>query len=265
MISKAAKKILSRKEPEKKLLRVLRKKAGRNRTGRVTVRHRGGGVKKNYRIIDFGQEKINLQGNVLALEYDPNRTCFLALVQYGDGDKRYILAPQGLRAGDNILCAEKTLAATGYRMKLKNIPVGTSVYNVELFPGQGGKMIRSAGSSAIIMAQEERYTTLQMPSGEVRKVLGECFASVGVLSNPEHRFQKMGKAGVARRKGWRPTVRGSAMNACDHPHGGGKNKQPIGRHPRTAWGKIALGGKTRKKKWSDKLIMQRRMKKKKKR
>lgn len=247
--------------PQKSLLRVLKKKAGRNNTGRVTVRHQGGGVKQRYRVIDFGQKKLGIAGKVVSIEYDPNRTCSIALVDYS-GDKQYVLAPQGLKQGDEIICDAKTPLTMGNRLKLKNIPVGSMVYNIELQPGQGGILVRSAGNGAQVMAQEDRYTNLKMPSTEVRKILNECFASLGTLSNPEKRFQKIGKAGTARLMGRRPTVRGSAMNACDHPHGGGKNKQPIGRHPRTAWGKPALGVKTRKRgKWSNKLIMQRRVKK----
>lgn len=253
--------VLSKKQPERNLLRVLKKTAGRNNTGRVTVRHKGGGVKRKYRIIDFGQVKMNAPAVVEAIEYDPNRTCHIALLKYSSGEKNYILAPNGLKAGDEIICAEKAPIVLANRMKLKNIPVGTTVHNIELFPMAGGRMARSAGTGIQIMGHEGRYTQLKMPSSEVRKVLSECFASVGSLSNPEHRFKQIGKAGTARRMGRRPTVRGSAMNACDHPHGGGKNKQPIGRHPRTAWGKPALGVKTRKSKWTDKLIIQRRMKK----
>ncbi|MDD4989916.1 MAG: 50S ribosomal protein L2 [Candidatus Pacebacteria bacterium] len=256
--------ILSKKQPERNLLRVLKKTAGRNNTGRVTVRHKGGGVKRKYRIIDFGQIKMNVPAVVQAIEYDPNRTCHIALLKYSSGEKNYILAPNELKAGDEIICAEKAPITLANRMKLKNIPVGTTVYNIELFPMAGGRLARSAGTAIQIMGHEGRYTQLKMPSSEIRKVLSECFASVGSLSNPEHRFKQIGKAGTARKMGRRPTVRGSAMNACDHPHGGGKNKQPIGRHPRTAWGKPALGVKTRKSKWTDQLIIQRRVKKKRK-
>jgi len=255
---------LTKKQPERSLLRVLKKTAGKNNTGRITVRHKGGGVKRKYRLIEFGQVKMNVPGVVKNIEYDPNRTCFIALLKYTDGEKKYILAPNGLKVDDEVICLEKAPVAPANRMKLKNIPAGTSVHNIELVPMAGGKLARSAGSSILIMGHEGKYTQLKMPSGEVRKVLGECFASIGSLSNPEHRFKQIGKAGTARKTGKRPTVRGSAMNACDHPHGGGKNKQPIGRHPRTAWGKPALGVKTRKSKWTDKLIIQRRIKKKRK-
>lgn len=256
--------ILTKKEPEKSLLRILKQHAGRNNSGRVVVRHRGGGVKKMYRIIDFGQSKKDITAVVEAIEYDPNRTCFIALLKYEDGTKKYILAPEGLKIGQKVICADKAPVEIGNRMKLKNIPVGTIVHNVELLPMAGGKLAKSAGAGILVMGQEGKYTQLKMPSSEIRKVLSECFASIGSLSNAEHRFQKIGKAGISRKKGRRPVVRGSAMNACDHPHGGGKNKQPLGRHPRTAWGKPALGVKTRKRKWTDKLIIQRRLKKKRK-
>jgi large subunit ribosomal protein L2 len=255
--------ILTKKEPEKSLLRPLKKKAGRTSSGRITVRHRGGGAKRLYRIVEFGQERLDTPAKVTALEYDPNRTAFLALLEYKDGQKKYILAPHDLKVGDEVIFSEKAPLKPGNRMKLKNIPIGTMVYNIELTPGRGGKIVRAAGTSAQVMAQEGEYTHLKMPSGEIRKVFSECFASIGQVSNPEHRFQKLGKAGRARLKGWRPTVRGSAMNPVDHPHGGGEGKAPIGLpHPKTPWGKPALGVKTRKKKWTDKLIIQRRKKKK---
>lgn len=255
--------MLNKKKPEKSLLRPLKKKAGRNRSGRITVRHRGGGVKRRYRIIEFGQEKLNQQAKVQALEYDPNRTCFLALLEYEDGEKKYILAPHRLKVGDTVVFAEKAPLSIGNRMRLKNIPIGTGVYNMELIPERGGKMARSAGTSSQVMAHEEGYVHLKMPSGEIRKVPEKCFASIGEVSNPEHRFQKLDKAGRARLKGRRPTVRGSAMTPAAHPHGGGEGKAPIGlKHPKTPWGKPALGIKTRKKKWTDKLILQRRKSKK---
>lgn len=254
-----AKEILTKKEPEKKLLKPLKKKAGRNFSGKITVRHRGGGVKKMYRVIDFGQEKVGVPGKVIALEYDPNRTAFIALIEYQDGEKRYILAPKDLKIGDEIICQEKTEIKVGNRMKLKNIPIGTEVYNIELVPGKGGKIVRSAGSSAKVIAQESPFTHLQLPSKEVRKVLDECFASIGQVSNPEHIFEDLGKAGRRRLKGWRPAVRGAAMNPPDHPHGGGEGKTPIGlKYPKTPWGKPARGIKTRGKKWTDKLIIKRR-------
>ncbi len=252
-------KILTKKEPEKRLLLRLKKRAGRARSGRITVRHKGGGAKRLYRIIDFRQEKLNIKGRVIALEYDPYRTAFIALIEYEDGDRRYQIAPQDLKVGDEIICSEKAEVKVGNRMKLKNIPVGTLVYNIELEPGQGGKMVRGAGTSAKVLAHEGKYTHLEMPSKEIRKVLQECFASVGAVSRPEHIYVKLGKAGRARWKGRRPTVRGTAMIPPAHPHGGGEGKAPIGlKHPKTPWGKPAKGVKTRKRKWTDKYIIQRR-------
>ena len=252
--------VLTKKEPEKRLLRPKKKKAGRStQTGQITVRHRGGGVKRLYRIVDFGQEKFKIPGKVIAIEYDPNRTAYLALVEYQDGEKRYVLAPHGIKIGDEIICDEKTEVKIGNRMKLKNIPIGTEVFNVELIPGKGGKMVRAAGTCAKVLGQEGEYTILELPSKEQRKVFSECFATIGRVSNPEHIFEDIGKAGRRRLKGWRPTVRGKAMNPVDHPHGGGKGKAPIGMpYPKTPWGKPARGIKTRKKKWTDKLIIKRR-------
>lgn len=279
-------KLLTKKEPEKNLLLSLQKKAGRTNSGRITVRHRGGGVKRMYRIVDFGQEKMDIPGKVIAIEYDPYRTSFIALVLYfdgeaakgtrlsakdtpslgtgmvhNDGSKRYVLAPNNLVVGNEIICAETAEVKIGNRMKLKNIPVGTQVFNIELMPGQGGKMIKSAGSAAIVAAQEGEYVQLEMPSGEVRRVFANCFATVGQVSYPEHRYEVIGKAGRRRLRGWRPTVRGTAMNPVDHPHGGGEGRSPIGmKYPKTPWGKPALGVKTRGKKWTDKMIIKRRSK-----
>ncbi|OIP75542.1 50S ribosomal protein L2 [bacterium (Candidatus Gribaldobacteria) CG_4_9_14_3_um_filter_36_15] len=250
--------VLTKKKPEKKLLKSLKRKAGRSSNGRITIRHKGGGAKRLYRIIDFGEEKINIPARVIALEYDPFRSAFIALLEYQNKEKRYILSPQGLRIGDEVIISEKTPVSPANRMKLKSVPIGTIVYNVEIEPGRGGKLIKSAGTSAQVLAQEGRYTHLKMPSGEVRKILSECFASIGEVSNPEHRFIRLGKAGRSRWKGIRPTVRGSAMSPVDHPHGGGEGRSPIGLpHPKTPWGKPASGVKTRKKKWTDKLIIQR--------
>lgn len=258
-----SRKILTKKKPEKKLLLSFKKRAGRSRSGRITTRHRGGGAKRLYRIVDFGQEKLDIKGKVIALEYDPNRTAFLALVEYEDGTKRYILAPTNIKVGHEIICAEKAELNIGNRMKIKNIPSGTGTYNIELEKERGGKIVRSAGTSAKILAHEGKYTHLEMPSGEVRKVLGDCFASLGQVSHPEKRFEKLGKAGRKRLKGWRPTVRGTVMNPPDHPHGGGSGKSPIGmKHPKTRWGKPTFGVRTRRKKWTDKLIIKRRKKKK---
>jgi large subunit ribosomal protein L2 len=256
---------LSKKRPEKSLLKYVKRNNGRSAsTGRITVRHKGGGVKRLYRIIEFSQTKIDSPAIVTALEYDPNRTAFIALIEYKDNkQKQYIIAPHGLKIGEEVIFAEKAALNIGNRIKLKNIPVGTAVYNVELEPGKGGKIVRSAGSSAQILAHDGDYINLKMPSTEVRKFKGECFATIGEVSNPENRFYRVGKAGTNRHKGIRPTTRGTAMNPCDHPHGGGEGRQPIGlKHPKTPWGLPALGVKTRnRKKWSNKLIVSRRKKK----
>lgn len=259
-----ASKLLTKKKPEKKLLLFIKKKAGRGSSGRITVRHRGGGAKRLYRLVDFGQEKLEIPGKVIALEYDPNRSAFIALLEYQDGQRRYILAPKDLKVGQEIIVSEKASLSPGNRLKLKNIPIGTLVYNIEIEPGKGGKLVRGAGTAARVLGQEGKHILLEMPSSEVRKISGECFTSVGIVSNPEHIYQEVGKAGRARLKGRRPTVRGSAMIPPDHPHGGGEGKAPIGlKHPKTPWGKPALGVKTRKrKKWTNKFIIQRRKKKK---
>lgn len=256
--------LLTKKKPEKRLLKYLRRSVGRSKaSGRITVRHKGGGVKKLYRIIEFSQTKMDAPANVIALEYDPNRTAFIALIEYIDKLKQYIIAPQGLKVGDSIVFSEKAPLKTGNRLKLKNISIGTNVYNIELEPGRGGKLVRSAGSAAQILAQEYGFTNLKMPSTEIRKINGECFASIGMVSNQENKYYRIGKAGKSRLKGKRPHVRGSAMNPVDHPHGGGEGRQPIGlKHPKTPWGKPALGVKTRnRKKWTNKYIIQRRKKK----
>lgn len=257
--------ILTKKKPEKKLLIVLQKRAGRSRsTGRITVRHQGGGAKKLYRIVDFSQEKINIPAKVIALEYDPYRNGFIALLRYEDGEKRYILAPQELKVEDQVIILEKADIRPGNRMKLKNIPVGTQIYNIEITPDKGGKLVRGAGTTAQVMAHEGGSVQLEMPSTEIRRVSEECFASIGAVSRPEYKFINVGKAGRTRHAGRRPRVRGTAMNPVDHPHGGGEGRSPIGlKHPKTPWGKPALGVKTRKKKWTDKFIIQRRKRKKK--
>lgn len=255
-------KLLTKKKPEKRLLLSLKKKTGRGSDGRITVRHQGGGVKRLYRIIDFGQEKLGIPAKVAALEYDPYRSAFIALLEYEDGEKRYTIAPQNLKIGDKIITDEKTDIRSGNRMKLKYIPVGTQIFNIEIEPGKGGKMVKAAGTSARVLAHEKGFVHLEMSSREVRKVSEKCFGSIGEVSHPEHRFRKLRKAGIARHKGIRPTVRGTAMNPCDHPHGGGEGRSGIGMpHPKTPWGKPALGVKTRKKKWTDKYIIQRRKKK----
>jgi large subunit ribosomal protein L2 len=253
---------LTKKRPEKGLLKYVRRNVGRGSSGMITVRHKGGGVKRMYRIIEFSQTKMNMPAKVTALEYDPNRTAFIALIEYKDGIKQYIVCPQDLKVGQEIIFSEIAPLTPGNRAKLKNIPVGTAVYNVELEAGKGGIIVRSAGSSAQVLAHDGDYTNLKMPSSEIRKFSGECFASIGIVSNPENRFYRIGKAGKSRMKGRRPHVRGSAMNPVDHPHGGGEGRQPIGlKHPKTPWGRPALGVKTRnKKKRSSKLIIQRRKK-----
>ena len=251
--------ILSKQKPQKGLLKPLKTTAGRNFSGRITVRHRGGGVKRMYRIIDFGQEKINIKGTVSRLEYDPNRTSYLAFVDYADNTGRYILAANNIKVGDEITCADSGEIKLGNRMMLKSIPVGIEVFNIELEPNKGGQIVRSAGSVARVMAHEGKFIQLEMPSKEIRRVPAECFASIGQVSHPEHRFEIDGKAGISRKRGRRPTVRGSAMNPCDHPHGGGEGRTGIGmKYPKTPWGKPALGVKTRKKRWTDKLIIRRR-------
>lgn len=255
--------LLSNKKAEKKLLKNIRRSFGRSKaSGRITVRHKGGGVKKLYRIIEFSQIKMNSPAKVVALEYDPNRTAFIALIEYSDKTRQYIVAPQGLKEGDSVIFSDSAPILPGNRMKLKNIPVGTQVYNIEAEQGRGGILVRAAGSSAQVLAQENGFTHLKMPSTEIRMVKDECFAGIGVVSNPENKYYTAGKAGKSRLKGKRPHVRGSAMNPVDHPHGGGEGRQPIGlKHPKTPWGKPALGVKTRKrKKWTNKYIIQRRKK-----
>lgn len=248
------------------MLRHLAKGGGRANTGRITIRHRGGGSRRLYREVDFGQGHFNITGKVVAIEYDPNRNAHLALVEYDNGEKAYVLAPHELREGDSVVTKDEAEIKTGNRMLLGNIPVGTMVHNIEIEPGRGGKLARGAGAAVQVLAHDAGYTHLQMPSSELRKISSKSFASVGVISNPEHRYQKARKAGSRRLKGWRPKVRGTAMNPVDHPHGGGEGRTGRGmKHPKTPWGKPALGVKTRKKKWSDKLIMSRRKKKKRKR
>lgn len=255
---KSNRKMLSKGGPEKSLTFNLKKWAGRTNNGRLTVRHRGSGVKKLYRMIDFVQARIDAPAIVITLEYDPYRTGYIALIQYKDGQKSYVLASKDMKVGDELLCAEKAELKSGNRMRLKNIPVGQTVYNIEFEPGMGGKVIKSAGSSATVLAQESDYTNLELPSGEIRKFPAECFASIGMVSNAEHSFVRTHNAGRKRKMGWRPTVRGKVMNPCDHPHGGGEGNTSTGlKHPKTPWGKNAFGVKTRKhKKWTNKLILQ---------
>ncbi|NLK70193.1 MAG: 50S ribosomal protein L2 [Clostridiales bacterium] len=251
---------LSKVAPEKSLLEPLKKKSGRNNYGRITVRHRGGGARRKYRIIDFKRDKDNMNATVLTLEYDPNRSAHIALVQYEDGEKRYIVAPHELKVGDVIRSGADADVKVGNAKQLADLPTGTFIHNIELYPGRGAQLVRSAGSSAQLMAKEGKYALLRLPSGELRKVPINCRATVGQVSNIEHENVNYGKAGRKRHMGWRPTVRGSVMNPCDHPHGGGEGKSPIGRpSPVTPWGKPTLGYKTRKKKnKSDKFIVKRR-------
>ena len=251
---------LSKVEPEKSLLLPLNKKAGRNSYGRITVRHRGGGNRKKYRIIDFKRQKFDVAGKVITLEYDPNRSSHIALVEYADGEKRYIIAPQGLKVGQDIMAGTAADIKPGNALPLNNIPIGTFIHNVELYPGKGAQLVRSAGNMAQLMAKENNMALLRLPSGELRNVPIECMATIGQVGNIDHENVMMGKAGRKRNMGWRPTVRGSVMNPCDHPHGGGEGKSPIGRSgPTTPWGKPTLGYKTRaKKKHSNKYIVKRR-------
>lgn len=251
---------LSKVAPEKSLLVPLNKKAGRNSYGRITVRHRGGGNRKKYRIIDFKRTKFDIPATVLSLEYDPNRSAHIALLQYEDGTKSYIIAPVGLNVGDTVIAGPTADIKPGNALPLESIPTGTIVHNVELYPGKGAQLARSAGNSAQLMAKEGVYALVRLPSGELRNVPANCMATIGQVGNVDHENVKIGKAGRKRNMGWRPTVRGSVMNPCDHPHGGGEGKSPIGRSgPVTPWGKPALGYKTRSKKnRSDKLIVRRR-------
>ena len=253
---------LSKVAPERSLLEPLKKNAGRNSYGRITVRHRGGGNRRKYRVIDFKRNRFGIEATVMTLEYDPNRSAFIALVQYTDGVKSYIIAPIGLKVGDVIVSGPDADIKPGNALPLANIPVGTVIHNIELYPGKGAQLARSAGNMAQLMAKENGMALLRLPSGELRNVPANCMATVGQVSNPEHSNVNYGKAGRKRHMGWRPTVRGSVMNPCDHPHGGGEGKSPIGRPgPVTPWGKPALGYKTRdKKKRSDKYIVKRRSK-----
>ena len=240
---------VTKKTPEKSLLRVLKKNAGRNNTGRITVRHHGGGNRVKYRVVDFKRRALDAKATVLGVEYDPNRTAYIALVQYEDGTKSYIIAPVGIKVGDKIVSGELADIKVGNTLPLDKIPVGIFVHNIELYPGKGGQLVRSAGAQAQLMAKENGLALLRLPSGELRNVRLDCKATIGQVSNIEHDTINVGKAGKTRHKGVRPTVRGSVMNPCDHPHGGGEGRSPIGRPgPVTPWGKPALGYKTRDKK-----------------
>jgi len=249
-------------KPEKALVSPLKSKAGRNNQGRITIRHRGGGAKRMYRSIDFKRDKHDIQGEVIAIEYDPNRSSRIALIQYIDGERRYILSPIGLRVGDKIMAGEKADIKTGHCMPLKSIPTGTSIHNIEVYAGKGGQLVRSAGAVAQLMAKEGDYALIRMPSSELRKIRLECYATIGQIGNVDHQHVKLGKAGRKRHMGVRPTVRGSAMTPRDHPHGGGEGRCPIGLPgPKTPWGKPTLGYITRKNKRTDNMIVRRRNKK----
>ena len=251
---------VTKKSPEKSLLAKKKKNSGRNSYGRITVRHQGGGNRQKYRIIDFKRNKDDMFATVVGIEYDPNRSANIALLQYEDGTLSYILAPQGLKDGDKVISGEKADIKPGNSMSIENIPVGTMIHNIELNPGQGGKMVRAAGQAAQLMAKEGQYSHVRLPSGEMRLVLTRCRATIGTLGNADHENVKLGKAGKTRHLGIRPTVRGSVMNPVDHPHGGGEGRAPVGHSgPMTPWGKPALGYKTRKKnKASNKFIVKRR-------
>lgn len=251
---------LSKVAPERSLLEPLKNKSGRNNYGRITVRHRGGANRRKYRVIDFKRSKFDVPAEVVSLEYDPNRSAHIALIKYEDGVKSYILAPAGLKVGDKVMAGPDADIKPGNALPLVNIPTGTVIHNVELYPGRGGQLARAAGNAAQLMAKESEYALLRLPSGELRKVPATCMATVGQVGNLDHENVKIGNAGRKRHMGWRPTVRGSVMNPNDHPHGGGEGKSPIGRPgPVTPWGKPALGYKTRnKKKASNKMIVRRR-------
>ena len=251
---------ITKKTPEKSLLAVKKEKAGRNSYGRITVRHQGGGNRQKYRIMDFKRRKDDTEATILGIEYDPNRSANIALIQYTDGEKAYILAPQGLTDGDKVISGKSADIKPGNCMEINSIPIGTLIHNIELNPGQGGKLVKAAGQSAQLMAKEGKYAHVRLPSGEMRLILSNCRATIGVIGNSDHGNIKLGKAGRKRNMGWRPEVRGSVMNPVDHPHGGGEGRAPIGHAgPLTPWGKPALGYKTRdKKKLSNKFIVKRR-------
>ena len=247
--------------PEKSLLTPIKKKSGRNNTGRITCRHKGGGHKQQYRIIDFRRDKFDIEATVTTIEYDPNRNVRISLLVYADGEKRYILTPEGIKVGDKVISGKEVDIKSGNALPLENIPLGTMIHNIEMTPGNGGVMVRTAGGAAQLMAKEGNYVTIKLPSSEMRMVRKECLATVGTLGNAEYKNLSTGKAGRTRHLGIKPTVRGVTMNPCDHPHGGGEGKTGPGGHPKTPWGKPALGYKTRKSgKYSDKLIVRRRKK-----
>ena len=251
--------VLSKVEPERSLLEPMKKSAGRNNTGRITVRHHGGGNRTKYRVIDFKRDKVDMPATVKTLEYDPNRSAHIALVEYEDGEKRYIIAPEGLKVGDVIMSGATADIKPGNCLPFANIPVGTIIHNVELYPGKGAQLVRSAGNQAQLMAKEGKYALVRLPSSEMRNIPLNCIATIGQVGNIDHENVNLGKAGRKRHMGWRPSVRGSVMNPCDHPHGGGEGKSPVGRPgPVTPWGKPTMGYKTRKKHArSDKFIVKR--------
>jgi len=250
---------ITKDKPEKSLLMPLKKQAGRNFRGKITVHHRGGGEKRRLRMIDFKRDKAGIPGRVAAIEYDPNRSARIALIYYADGEKRYILAPLGLNVGDTVMSGSEAEIKPGNALPMRSIPAGTQIHNIELQRGRGAQMVRSAGASAQLMVKEGEYALIRLPSGEIRRVRSECQATIGQIGNVEHQNIHLGKAGRKRHMGWRPTVRGSAMSPRDHPHGGGEGRCPIGMPgPKTPWGKPALGYKTRKPKASDRMIVKRR-------
>ena len=250
---------VTRRKPEKSLLTPLTRRGGRNNQGRITVRHQGGGAKRQLRLIDFKRDKWGVPGKVVSIEYDPNRSARIALIHYRDGDKRYILAPLGLQVGDTVESGPDAEVKPGNALPLRNIPTGTTIHNIELTVGRGGQLVRGAGTAAQLMAKEERYSLVRLPSGEMRRLPSDCMATIGQLGNVENNIIKLGKAGRSRNMGRRPQVRGSAMNPRDHPHGGGEGKAPVGMPgPKTPWGKPAMGYRTRGKKPSDKHIVRRR-------
>jgi len=251
---------ITKSTPEKSLLTTKKKNSGRNSYGRITVRHQGGGNRQKYRLVDFKRKKDNMSATVIGIEYDPKRSANIALIEYEDGTKSYILAPVGLKDGDKVVSGDKADIKPGNCMKIESIPVGTMIHNIELNPGQGGKLVRAAGQEAQLMAKEGKYAHVRLPSGEMRLIMSVCRATIGTVGNTDHENVKLGKAGRVRHMGKRPEVRGSVMNPCDHPHGGGEGRAPVGHSgPMTPWGKPALGYKTRKKnKQSDKFIVKRR-------
>jgi large subunit ribosomal protein L2 len=251
---------VTRGTPEKSLTEHLKKHSGRNNTGSITVRHRGGGHKKLYRIIDFKRNKLDIPGRVATIEYDPNRSARIALINYADGEKRYILAPFGLAVGDSVMAGPKAEVRPGNSLPLASMPLGTTIHNIELKLGRGGQLVRSAGGAAQLLAKEGGFATLRMPSGEVRRVDLHCSATVGQVGNVDHENETVGKAGKSRWRGWRPSVRGMTMNPFDHPHGGGEGRSGAGGHPQTPWGKPALGYRTRRNKSTDRMIVRRRKK-----